>query len=395
MTINYTTLLGLATPVTGTEANTWGTIVNEQITELLEQAVAGYAEVDVTAANVTLTDVQGVLSSGRAAILLISGTPAVPRNVVLPERSKVYAIVNSSNAAVTLKGSSTTGVTFDAGSIGFVMWDGSDYIRVENPAFVKGPASSTNNTVARFDGTTGKIIQGSTVSIGDDGELGVSVNTTTPAVLITQQGTGDALKVQDSSSPDLTPFVINSAGNVGIGTGTLSGSDTARWVGAYGTSSTTLQLDQGGANIVELRAGVDSNALVTTTDTDLYIGTNNVPDQIKVNADGSVRFNKAIFEKKTAIGASNIDLSVGNYFTKTISGNTVFTVSNAPVSGEVSTFILEITNGGSATVTWFSGVTWAYGVAPVLSSSGTDVLAFYTYDGGTTWRGFSVGTGME
>ncbi len=32
MTINYTTLLGLAKPVTGTETGQWGDVVNDYIT---------------------------------------------------------------------------------------------------------------------------------------------------------------------------------------------------------------------------------------------------------------------------------------------------------------------------------------------------------------------------
>jgi len=99
-------------------------------------------------------------------------------------------------------------------------------------------------------------------------------------------------------------------------------------------------------------------------------------------------------ETQVAISASNIDLSAGNYFTKTISGTTTFTVSNVASSGTVNSFILQLTNGGSATVTWFSGVKWAGGTAPTLTSSGVDVLGFYTIDGGTTWESFTLGKAM-
>ena len=92
-------------------------------------------------------------------------------------------------------------------------------------------------------------------------------------------------------------------------------------------------------------------------------------------------------EKSTAVSASDIDLSAGNYFTKTISGTTTFTVSNVATSGDVGAFVLVLTNGGSATVNWFSGVTWAGGTAPTLTASGVDLIAFFTIDGGTTWRG--------
>ena len=99
-------------------------------------------------------------------------------------------------------------------------------------------------------------------------------------------------------------------------------------------------------------------------------------------------------ETSTAISASAIDLSTGNYFTKTISGTTTFTISNASSSGTVNSFILQLTNGGSATVNWFSGVKWAGGTAPTLTSSGVDVLGFYTIDGGTTWESFVLGKAM-
>jgi len=94
-----------------------------------------------------------------------------------------------------------------------------------------------------------------------------------------------------------------------------------------------------------------------------------------------------VTEVSAAVAASDIDLSAANYFTKTISGTTTFTVSNVASSGTVSAFILTLTNGGAYTVNWFSGVTWANATAPTLTSSGTDILAFFTSDGGTTWRG--------
>jgi hypothetical protein len=92
-------------------------------------------------------------------------------------------------------------------------------------------------------------------------------------------------------------------------------------------------------------------------------------------------------ETKVAMGANNIDCAAGNVFTKTISGATTLTVSNVAASGSVSEFILKLTNGGSATITWFSGVKWAGGTAPTLTSAGVDNIGFFTDDGGTTWHG--------
>lgn len=92
-------------------------------------------------------------------------------------------------------------------------------------------------------------------------------------------------------------------------------------------------------------------------------------------------------EVMAVVSASNIDINAGNVFTRTISGATTFTVSNVPAAGTVASFILELTNGGSATVTWWAGVKWASGTAPTLTAAGVDMLGFYTHNGGTTWRG--------
>lgn len=45
-------------------------------------------------------------------------------------------------------------------------------------------------------------------------------STSEPLVRITQTGTGEAFRVEDSTNPDATPFIVDSTGNVGIGVGT-------------------------------------------------------------------------------------------------------------------------------------------------------------------------------
>ena len=55
------------------------------------------------------------------------------------------------------------------------------------------------------------------------GSTVISVNDNTNSALrITQVGTGNALLVEDEANPDSSPFVINAAGNVGVGTTTPS-----------------------------------------------------------------------------------------------------------------------------------------------------------------------------
>jgi hypothetical protein len=89
-----------------------------------------------------------------------------------------------------------------------------------------------------------------------------------------------------------------------------------------------------------------------------------------------------------AVSALDIDCSAGNYFTKTINGNSTFTVSNVPSSRSYS-FTLELTHT-SGTITWFSGVVWPAGTAPTLTTGKVHLFLFHTDDGGTTWRASSL-----
>ena len=106
-------------------------------------------------------------------------------------------------------------------------------------------------------------------------------------------------------------------------------------------------------------------------------------------------FTGGVKEAKVTMGANDINLNSGNFFSKTISGATTLTVSNIPSSGTTASFILDLTNGGSAAITWWSGMKWAGGTAPTLTAAGRDVLGFFTHDGGTTWTGLLMGKDVK
>ena len=214
MTINYTSLLGLAQPVTGTESGTWGTVVNDEITALVEQAVAGGVTIDVTAGNVTLTSTTGASNQARNAVLLVTGTPGTSRNVVAPSSSKVYIVKNSSDGDIVLKGSATTGVTIPVGVEALCFWNGSDF----EIASMTGPSSSTNGAVPTFNGTTGKVLQnnsGVTISAGvvtasgfsgpHNGTVGATTPTTGVFTDITLNAQGD-VRFADSDSSNWVAF---------------------------------------------------------------------------------------------------------------------------------------------------------------------------------------------
>jgi hypothetical protein len=99
-------------------------------------------------------------------------------------------------------------------------------------------------------------------------------------------------------------------------------------------------------------------------------------------------------ETMVAMPANDIDLSLGNIFTKTIGTATTLTFSNPPASGKGGAFTLILTNGSSSVVTWPTSVDWAAATPPTLTAAGVDVLTFTTIDSGTIWYGIASGIGM-
>ena len=158
MTTAYTTLLGLALPVQGELTGTWGTTVNNSITQSLDDALAGTATASVTSGDWTLTDTgSGAPNQARCAILIATGTPGVSRNIIAPARSKGYFVVNQSDAAVVLKGASTTGVTIASGKTSIVAWNGSDF---------SAPGTGTVTSVSGTGTVSGLSLSGTVTSSG-------------------------------------------------------------------------------------------------------------------------------------------------------------------------------------------------------------------------------------
>jgi hypothetical protein len=110
---------------------------------------------------------------------------------------------------------------------------------------------------------------------------------------------------------------------------------------------------------------------------------------------GSLKITGALITAQNSVTLNNIDVSAGSVFSKTATSAITWTVSNVSAAGTVVSFILDLTNGGAFTQTWWAGVKWPSGIIPTLTVAGRDSLGFYTYDGGTTWTGLILGRDIK
>jgi len=141
-----TSLLGLALPVTGELDGTWGTVVNDSITSLVDSAIAGTTTLS-SDADVTLTTTALAANTAREAVLLWTAGGSSTRYITAPAQSKTYVVINqsSSTQSIVLRGAGpTTGVTIIKGEAAVCAWNGTDFIKVSN---ISGPGTFTDLTV--------------------------------------------------------------------------------------------------------------------------------------------------------------------------------------------------------------------------------------------------------
>jgi hypothetical protein len=136
----------------------------------------------------------------------------------------------------------------------------------------------------------------------------------------------------------------------------------------------------------ELLDGVNGASYLRSDASDTYTGTLTLTGTL--NASGVISAESLQEDYDALSGTSPApDADSAGAFSLTTSGNTTFTFGSV-TSGRSVGFVLQLTAGGTHTVTWPASVKWAGGTAPDAPASGeTDILVFHTRDGGTNWYG--------
>ncbi len=175
----------------------------------------------------TVTSVNGQVG---AVVLTASDVGAQPAGTYVTSVSATSPVTSSGGTTPTIAMPAANGTT--NGYLTSTDWTTFSTI---SSGGVVGPASATDNAITRFDGTTGKLVQNSTVTLDDNGNI-INANSigldTTPATVPTTVGT------MSWDDGDGVPTVALKGGNVNLQVG------TQQYARVYNDSGTTLTKGQ-------------------------------------------------------------------------------------------------------------------------------------------------------
>lgn len=281
MTTAYTSLLGLALPVTGELSGTWGATVNDNITQYLDAAVAGTntfsSDSDVTLVRTTNAALTG--TSSQYAVLLWTAGGTATRTIIAPSASsggrQFYIVVNKTSSTQSIKlcgAGPTTGVTITANNSAICAWNGSDFIQV---AALVNLATNVTGILPQANGGTGLTSTAtlqtpvgsflwhtaSTVPTNYLEANGAAISRSTYASLFAVIGTtyGVGNGTTTFNVPDVRGYFVRGADNGrGVDSGRAFGSNQlATHVGTIQDSRTTQQLS----------AQTEGDAITTSAET--------------------------------------------------------------------------------------------------------------------------------
>jgi hypothetical protein len=252
MASTYTTRIRLEKQGDGENPNSWGAILNQNVIDLVDDAVAAYTTVVVSSADVTLTTADGTSDQARSAFLELSGTVSANLNVIIPEQSKGFIVndktTRQNSASITLKTDAGTGFEITQGAVAHIISDSVSVYSLNAQGF---DLSSTfalisgSNTFTNLNTFSSAVGFATSISATEAFVSNAAFNVVTTS--IETVGTGTPVTLTDATSIALdlssgTNFLVTLGGNRTLQnpTNTALGQTGQIYVIQDGTGSRTL-----------------------------------------------------------------------------------------------------------------------------------------------------------
>ena len=302
----------------------------------------------------------------------LTGTASLASNLTGSPDITVGTITAS--GSVSIGGTLTYEDVTNIDSVGVVTARNGIKVTSGNIDITSGSIKGYNQLVAPYSGTTTTLtvtvaskVNGEHRYFGTGSALGYVVDgTQSPYITLTPGRTYKFDQADGSNANHPIKFYLN-ADKTGLYEGGVTYNGTAGSAGAY----TQIVVNDYTPTVLHYQCvnhGYMGNAVNTSSNSSMSAESSTV----------------------TAMGANSVDCSLGNYFTKTITGATTFTFDNVPSTGVAFGFVMELTLNGSNAVTWPTSVKWPKDTAPTITDGKTQMFVFVTDNGGTRWRGSSL-----
>ena len=226
MASTYTTRIRLEKQGDGENPNSWGAILNQNVIDLVDDAIAAYTTIVVSSADVTLTTADGTSDQARSAFLELSGTVSSNLNVLVPEQSKGFIVndktTRENSATITVKTASGSGTAITSGEIRQLVCDKvSVFALTESAGVALLSASNTFTNTNTFASAVGFATSVSATEIFASAAAFNSVTTSVQNVgkaTFTKQIVATPVTLTDAASIALnlstgTNFIVSLAGN--------------------------------------------------------------------------------------------------------------------------------------------------------------------------------------
>ena len=142
----YTDRIRLEKQANGANSGSWGTVLNSNVIDLVDEAIAGYTIVSCSSAPITLSSNNGSTDQARSAILEFQGTLTSSVDITIPSVSKIYFVKNNTSGShpITLKTAATTAkTTVTQGVTGPFICDGTNvFTGADTPGLGLGTAAT-------------------------------------------------------------------------------------------------------------------------------------------------------------------------------------------------------------------------------------------------------------